>query len=107
MAMVQLDCCRVMFRKVYCKALFAQNKCFITLAVCPGNPLTLESVQVLLLCIVDESKHCLIPLPCVKCHGTDQIQYGRCHISMIDGSFLILFSVCVAGTIHCFSPHVW
>ena len=67
MTMAQLDLCRIMLRKVYCKALFAQNKCFIALAVRPDHPLTLESTQVLLICIVGGPKHHPIPLPSMRC----------------------------------------
>ena len=69
MTMVQLDLCCIMLCKVHCKALFAQNKCFITIAICPDHPLTLECAQVLLVCIVGGSKHCLVPLHFLWYHG--------------------------------------
>ena len=69
--MVQLDLCYIMHCKVYCKALLlTQNVFCISLAVCPDHPLSLESVKVLLVCIVGGLKHCPIPLSCVLCYGT-------------------------------------
>lgn len=44
---MQLDHYCIMSHKECCKALFVQNKYFITLAECPDHPLAFESAQVL------------------------------------------------------------
>ncbi len=48
--------------------IYTENKCCITFAVCPDHPLTFESIQVHLVYIADELKHCSIPLPFVWCY---------------------------------------
>ena len=49
MTMIYLGEGRIMFRRVYCKAIFAQNETQITATVCSDHPLAFKTANIFLI----------------------------------------------------------
>ncbi len=62
MTMIYLGFSRIVFCKVYCKGIFAQNKSRIAAGVCSDHPLAFKTANILLILTSCWSKLLTIPL---------------------------------------------